>query len=863
MVNLKGKIRIEFRHIETGEETKPAYEQENLIFDATYLLLLGRVPPVVFSNLNPPSTVIIISSTTTPPSAGTPTITNVLATGFVGVGVTSPIWYESIIPNFGEIQNQINAPTVSARTFYTVGLRRNTTDLTATLLTIPCTQELFEVLTIFYRIEVSNTSGERLSPRFIRDFGGAIFNRKECRHDILGTSYADVPTQDYIDARQNSEVLPNPTGLNRQWTTTAIINSHYKYKQSTTFQIAQSGAPGATDEFIGLIFNSMLTGRSNNTNPSTTFIPGTDNEVTTSAYRISRYNPSTINIDPLKPVFQPPFQKIWTHRASALLPFFDVDNVAIGSSFPVIEGTWTGHWPELYRYTITSGTGDYKFAKRNHLGFNGNTYSDRSVICPFCNISTPAATGMHGWRVEDNDLLRWSNTQIVQYDPTGVTLLNLMNGDYTNWDSTTTPALNVTTLRQCAVDTTNGLIYCACRATGLWIIDVINGTTTQQVATPCYGVDVGRDDVAWAIFEGFLRNSTNWGTDLTFTYTGLTNGFWSRALFLKADPENVSDRLAVVITSPATPATNRRVVWYEGSTATTSLGRDNADVRQWAASLDVSDSGGFWAISGSRLNFGNATTNAIASPPNQNVTHSVWGANNLYKIAFFNNFLIAITSIVNASNVAQNTFTSLGTTATILHMQGGIVIGSNFLRQCFTDNIYAWEEYGWDGGAWVLGNPNSKPTHATDDPTIQGLTIRWEAGAIAPQFQSGDFFTQGICNGTWKDNGTTIFYENFWYTKAVHFDVAIAPTIIPAIAPYELPFPDAANPLFLRVETDSVSDLNKFTIDSVSVPTIYVSGEAPGPGEVTISAVGSGAKATFNAADTGKTWAGTYSWIEV
>lgn len=860
-MKLKGKLRIEFHHKDTGEETKPPYEQENLIFDATYLAILGASPSAQFGTITS-TTAIVISSTTTPPSAGTPTITNVLATGSIPVGVTSPIWYESITPNFGEIQNQINAPTGSARTFYTVGLRRAAVDLTATLLTVPCTQELFEVLTIFYRVEVSNSDGERLSPRFVRDFGGALFGRKTCRHELLGTSYADVPSQEYIDPRQNLELISNPVSPNRDWTTKTTVNSHYKYKESTTFQIAQSGAPGATDEFIGLIFNSMLTGRSNTTAPSSTFIAGTDNEVTTSAYRISRYNPTTINIDPLKPVFQPPFQKIWTHRAAAPLPFFDVNNAAIGSSYPVIEGIWTGKWPEIYRYIITSNTGNYRFSKRNHLGFSGNTYSDRLVGCPFRNTSTPAALGMHGWNAEDNDLLRWSNTQVVQYDPTGVTLLDLMNGDYTNWDSTTTPALGVTTLRQCAVDTTNGLIYCACRSTGLWIIDVTNGTVTQQVATPCYGVDVGRNNVAWAIFEGFLRRSTNWTTNLTFTYVGLTDSNWSRALFLKADPENVSDRLAIIITSPSTPATNRRVVWYDFATVTTSTGLDSANIRQWAASLDVSDSGSFWAVSGLRLNFGNATTSALATPPSQSVTHSVWGSVSLYKIAFYNNFLIATTTIVNASNVTQNTFTTLGTTATVLHLQGGIVALTESLRQCFTDNTYIWEEYGWDGSTWVLGNPNSKPTHNTNDATIQGLTIRWEAGATSPQFQSGDFFTQGICYGTWKDNGTTIYYENFWYVKAVHFDVAIAPTSIPASPPYELPFPDASNPLFLRVETDSVYELNKFTIDGVAVPTIYTAGQAPGVGEVTIEAIGSTAKVTFNAADAGKSFAGTYSWIE-
>lgn len=997
-MKLKGKIRIEF-HDTNGKQTQEPVEETNLIFNQTYLTILDVSPNAVFAAAS-----ILISSTTTPPDFNAPTITNVLAGGSVPSGVTSPIWYESITPNFGEIQNQIAAPT-TARTFYTVGLRAPIFgDLTATLLTIPCTQNAFEILTIYYRIEVMNSSGERLSPRFTRDFGGKLFNKKECFHGTLGTSYCNAPSNlyPYIDTQQDISLI-NTAVSGGAWGAAAIISSHYKYKENRTFKIAQSGVPGDTDEFVGYIFNSLLTGNSNKILPGVAFIAANYTENTSSAYRVSAYAPQTVNIDPTKPVFQPPFQKIWSHRINAPLPFFDPSNAAIGTAYPMIAGTWTGIWPELYRYTITlggaMGTSQYKFSKRLHLGFNGNAYSDRTVICPFRNPNTPAAAGMHGWRFEDNDLLRWSSTQIVQYDNTGVTLLDLMDGSYTNWDATTTPILNVTKLRQCAVDTTNQLIYCACRDTGLWIIDVANGTTIQQIPTPCYGVDVGRNNVAVAIVDGGIYQSTDWTTPVTFTFTGISDGNWSRVFFLKADPEDTSDRLAIVADNGSgirrvvwaqlnppplpptptatrywrvkntTPATGGDAQWicYElifqnefgiditvGGTSTNTaafdknggtfssigvganltlqytfaspvvvyqllisnlnngsnipptnydleyspdniswmiagsfttgtnsgqyypyitpylpndvaLGYEGAEIKQWAASLDVSDTGGFWAIASLRLFFGTTMTQAIASPPVQSLIHSVWGNVNLYKISFYtstpgNEFLIGNTAIVNSSNISQNAYAALGTTATVLHMQGGIVALSNAVRQLFTDNIYAWENYGWNGSNWILNNTNSKPTHTSIDTLIQGLTIQWMAGT----FQLGDFFTQGILNGTWKDNATTVFIENFWYTKAVHFDVALPGALtVPAIAPYEIPFPAASNPVFARIETDSVSALNKFTIGGVVVPTIYVNGESAGPGELTIYPTGAGAKAVFNAVDAGKTWAGTYSWIEV
>lgn len=858
-MKLSGKIRIEF-HDEYGNQTQEPVEETNLIFNQTFVSILGATPSQLFSDAY-----IAISSTPTPPDFNTPTITNILATGSVPDGIISPIWYESVTPNFGEIQNRIAAPT-TPRTFYTVGLSRNNfgsrQDLTASLLTIPCTQNAFEVLTIYYRIEVVNSAGERLTSRFVRDFGGSIFGKKECAHSELGVSYSNAPVLPYIDAQQDRGIIDNRY-IGLRWDAASIVSSHYKYKESRTFKIAQSGVVGDTDEAIGIIFNSLLTGASNSISSNNSFIAGyTEN--TSSAYRISAYASKTVNIDPTKPVFIPPFQKIWSHRINASVPFFDPNNAAIGTAYPKVAGSWVGKWPEIYRYTIVNagamGVSTYKFSKRLHLGFNGNAYSDRTIICPFRNPNTPAAIGMHGWRVEDNDLLRFSNTQIVQYDNTGVTLLDLMDGSYINWDTTTTPILNVTKLRQCAVDTTNKLIYCACRDTGLWIIDVINGTTIQQVPTPCYGVDVGRNNTAFGIFEGFLRRSTDWTVNLTIVYVGLTDGFWSRAFFLKADPANVNDLWAIAIDSPSSPGSSRRVVWYDAGAMIASTGYDSANVKQWAASLDVSDTNSFWAIASLKLTFGNAGVSAIASPPTLGVNHSVWGNVGLYKISFYNEFFIGFSSIVNSLNVSQNNYDSLGATATILHLQGGIVVLSNAVRQLFTDNIYAWENYGWNGSAWVLGNTNSKLTHTSSDSLTQGLTIQWNAGT----FQLGDFFTQGILNGTWKDNATTVFIENFWYTKAVHFDVALTVGLtVPSAAPYEIVFPVTSNPVFLRIETDSVNALNKFTLSGIAVPTIYVNGETPGPGELTIYPTSSGAKAVFNAVDVGKIWAGTYSWIEV
>ncbi len=855
MVKLSGRVRIEFTDLE-GRETRSPVEQSNVIFSSTLLRMLAYDAYSIFNEGG--YTAIALIGDSSAPDPGFPFWTDQIVTGYIAGGVTSPIWYESVTPNFGEIQNRIDAPS-TPRTFHSVGLVGYNARLCRTLLTIPCTQNLFEVLNIYYQIQVENISGQRLSSRFTRDFGGRLFAQKYCTHHVLGTSYCDVPAQAYIDIQQNSELITNNFQA-RQWDSTNIINSHYKYKESVLFQIRQSGISGNQDECVGYIFNSMLTGQSNYIGANEHFVSAYT-EGTNSAYRISKYKSKTVNIDPSKPVFQPPFQKIWTHRAGSSVPFFDVNNAAIGSSYPNTHGDWTGRWPELYKFNITAngdmGAATYNFSKRLHLGFNGNAYSDRTVICPFRNPNTPAATGMHGWRYEDNDLLRWSNTQIIQYDQTGVTLLDLTNGAYQNWDATTTPALPVTALRQSAVDPTNNLIYCACRNTGLWIINVATNTISQAVSIACYGVDVGRDNVAFAIFEGSLRKSTSWSTSLTFSYAGLTDGHWNRTYFLKVDPSNANDQMAIVIDSLSNPGNYRLVVWYDASTTVASSGFDHPYVGQWTTSVDVSDTGGFWATFQFKLFFGSANIAYIATVSTQSVNHSVWGHQNLYKIAFYKDFLIAYGGIVDASNTTQNSYDGFNSAA-ILHMQGGIVVLSNGVRQLFTDNNYCYENYGWDGSKWVLGNSGSKVTHTDSQALIEGLQIAWVRGNNPPYFQSGDFYTQGICNGTWKDNATTIYFENFWYTRPVYFDVAVPDGVtVPASLAYTLPA--TSNPEFYLIETDSINELASFTLNGISVATIYVNGESPGSGEVSVN--GATGVVTFNATNQGQTFAGTYAWI--
>jgi hypothetical protein len=855
MVKLSGKVRIEFLD-ENGNFTQEAVEQTNLIFNQTLIDILGTSPNELFSVLSAYSARIVILEDNTEPTPSNTTWTEI-AEGYVPQGIVSPLWHESVLPYFGQIENRIDAVTVP-RTFYSVGIKGRNSNLCRTKLSLPCTQNPFEVLRIFYQIQILDNK-QRLSSRFVRDFGGALFAVKTCYHYVLGCSYANLPNQEYIDPLQPENLLVREPRFDiRTWDNSEIVNNHYKYKENIRLQIRQSGIPDDEDEFIGEIFNTFLVGLSNvGGSYANNFVPGNFKEITQSAYRIEKYQRKTINADPNKPTFQPPFQRIWTHRQGADKPFFDEVNPAVGTGYPSTSGAWSGQWPELYKITIVqggeSGTATYKFSKRLHLGFNGNSYTEKSVKCPFRNPNTPAAVGMHGYREQDNDLLRFSDTEIVQYDLTGATLLDLVNGTHKNWDATTVPSLAVTNLRQCAVQESGKKIYCACRNTGLWVVDVDGNTVSRLSSTPCYGVDVGLGGKVYALLDGSLRSSDNWSAVLPMTYPGLTDGFWSRALFIKVDPS--AEHLAVVMRSPNT-STNYRIMWHDASSGTSSDGPEGGYIYPWAASLDVSDGNSFWAINGYRLEFGVDTTYEIVETFSKSVDYE-GSSQDMHKIAFYNNFLISKSALIKKDGNNEVEYLEPDNSTTVLHCSLGICIFSTFLRQLFTDNNYCWENYGWNG-SWVKDNAGAKTTHATDQALAQGLQIKWNNGNTPPSFYAGDFYTQGILNGTWKDNATTIYYENFWYTRPVNFDTSIPSGVtIPASLIYVLPAYD--EPTFLRIETDSINALADFKINNLPVATIYVNGEAPGPNEVMVDGISG--EVIFNSADIGKSFSGTYAWI--
>lgn len=857
MFKLKGFVEIKKTDSRTGEVTETR-TQENIVTDLTYLNFLGVNGS---ANLFGDSRISISESNATPDPA-IALVPDIIATATPITG--NAVYVDTVDPPYGQLKGRIGFVGFS-RTFETVALTnlaagdiQNTSANAEAylLLTIPCIQGEFEFIDIFYRIQFLPISGQGfLDEELVRDdfgfhsfngTGGAIRQSYFGISAIFGVPFAKS-SQDYNSLYVYNSADTNAFNYSQtpfdqstfvNYTSSSVINSLYKRRY-----IGEISREGTGDVTFG---NGSITGRTGNALNGmviNSWLQGISSD-NTRPYGYKGFTEVNTSISELNE----PFQTGFAHNSASVVPFFDADTIGTSQGRVFFSGTWTGTLPEFYQILITgdgvTGAATYRFRARKHLGFRGNTYTDRIVPVIYRNLTFIPNPGFHGWQEENTDILRWSSTEIVQYDQTGVTLLDIFNGAYTHWDSTTTPALGVTDVRQCAVDTSNQLIYAACNTTGLWIIDVGLNTVTQLLTDPCFGVDVGYSNIGYSLIStGLYTSADSWTSPLGFSATATAD-------FIKADPENSNEQLAII--------DGGQVYWYEVGTNTTTTGYSGSQIKAFPSSLDVSDTGGFWATRTLKLNFGAATTTTLtASVAGKSLTHSLYGSDTFYKVDFYENNLLCSDRLLTPANSTLVSYSSLGAIAFNLHLDSGItIIGAN-ARQLFTDNSFCWTDYEWNGSTWVEGNTNSKTTHAGNEVLINGIEIRFEDGINPPQFVNTDFFTRGVNYGLLKDNATTVQFEAQWYSRPAIFD-ATDSQVIPISEVITL---DAAtnDPLFLGLEIDS-PNLHQFQIDGVDVAEVYTDGTLPGINEVAIAING---EVTFNSADVGKTFTAVkYAYVQ-
>jgi hypothetical protein len=810
-----------------GDRITQVIEKENLIIRNYYeMLLRWSLPGTLFDHK------IFISSNNDAPDFDFPPLTTLPDTSIAST--TAQSWIDSIIPPFIQFQAQYPPPGIDV-VFQTVGLYDNFGGSVSAylLLDTPCVQGEDEFLDIFYRVQFTNT-GNTTFDSAVYDFAQTLVGPPSTG---VTSTILNYPASYYFGAidpafldeyefpyapRQNLiDGYPGSFGATNSWEDGVAVNSHFKFKMTASFD--------ALTQQIGKIIKQILIAY-NNENYYAYYLDKTNNPQ--------------------------PIQSFFAHSSAATVPFFDSLTAASGNGVISLAGTWNNGFPDLYKITITAGgntgTATYKLSRRKWLGFDGNTYTDLVVPCPYLNPYKAAANNFHGWRDENAHRLRFSDTKIVQYDDTGVSLLDLLDGSYTTWNSSSTPVLSVTLLRQCAVN--DDKIYAACRSTGLWIIDVNTNTITHPITSPCYGVDVGRSDIVFAVVpSGILTSDDGYTTSLDLDVADK-----STVLYIKVDPENVNDQAGIVID---TGSSTYQIKWWQKSDESTTDG--NVVTVPFPGGFDVSDSGSIWCDGSATHVWGGTTLNGfgVFYFTSKTVTTTLYGSILLYQVQFYNNSIIGFDGLYDefgvqvVAYIQSNLIVSPFESPFVVHMVDGIIATSEYMRQLFTDNVYCWRDFGWNASAWIEGNSNSKTTHTGVQDLIDGITIAFANGDSPPAWVNTDYYTFAGADALVKDNATTLFIEHNWYSAPASY--ATISTTIPG--GLEITIPEAVTASFITLEVDSPR-VHEFEIDSSPVTLVRGDGSSPAPNEVTVYADG---RIQFNAADIGKTFSGRYLYVKI
>lgn len=338
------------------------------------------------------------------------------------------------------------------------------------------------------------------------------------------------------------------------------------------------------------------------------------------------------------------------------------------------------------------------------------------------------------------------------------------------------------------------------------ITAALNGVPSDN----CYGVDIGRLGNIWAVFNGGVSVSTDQGTSWTtynsgtlpaFTLTGITDGNWNSINYMKVDPQHADDRMVFVRRPDTGVLPTMAYAWWSRGTGTatgvtlaTTVGNQNA--RASTQGIDVSDTDGMWIMSGAyttaspiyMLTFGSSVNNVVG-PASQTYSFCPFfffekGPSGETCVGLIEN-KASYTTVVSLYNAARTLVTQVSHNAGYYNVlssnNSGYIVymgGGAFMTHAFaastgttvymnhsvgtlmdTQNTFVgnckqiiWEKYGWNGTAWELNHVGSKPTHATDEPLINGITMRFQNGVSGTSFVQDEYYTFGVCNGILKDN---------------------------------------------------------------------------------------------------------------
>jgi hypothetical protein len=727
---------------------------------------------------------LYISSSTQTPDRYVTTVSGLIARCAPPGDATMVSWVEATdeSPMYGELRGRL-VPTGASRTFRTVVVGENAPDENAvgtTYLSTSAyayvrfennvTQGAFETIDIFYRVYFVNNVGLGLPKGgdLIRNIGRVLFGLAD---KIMSTDFYN----NEASPRQTPSLtfLPNPINYNF-WVSDISTNISSRpigtnkglsinrdvSRLLSNLEFKLGGNSVGLDAFTGRVINTLAVGNLDFTGLTAVAI-------------------QLVNLS------RNPIQTSWGKKNNAVSAFYDATWSANGSGKMIPSGSWTGYYPDMYRIRIVDsgniGVATYRLERQRFTHYSGNSWSQTPDVIPFLGYgySRVPFTHSHGHQNHLNYKV-FNDRTLIRWDSTGVTMIDILNGVYKNFDvnnDTTVSNANlpVTNIKQ--LEIFNGKIYVACSDSGLWEINPAGGTNSiiRLVTTPVYAVASAFNQTALDLFivtnNGITNLSSNWSTFFNPSNANITSMGWANVFALVGCTSSNRPNAEFVI--HLRNGSNFALVWWSRSIGNSSANSVTFNsfitdgIIPTEKAVQVSTFGDFWIFhvvsnhSFCANSFGSqATLNSNFTPANGDVR-------NVRRIGFFdeNNFYYArqwlkngvdnlFLSVRNNSDVEVKSVSILPQVLsdTLLYLGRNLFFVGGAIGVCSLE----WESWGWNGSAWVKDHSGVKTTHADSQPILDGLSIKFQNGQTGVSFQSLDFYTLPVCYGVLGDNARYI-----------------------------------------------------------------------------------------------------------
>lgn len=571
------------------------------------------------------------------------------------------------------------------------------------------------------------------------------------------------------------------------------------------------------------------------------------NKLTINKYALRSSYLDTITATPVLGPGDSRVQSVYLKSAgSTSTNFAYLDPSTIGSSTatPVInDANWDDpEIPRMFKIGISQGgnisTATYKFSMRKSFGFYNNFFDNERPISlnnifmrygDIPNSYTPNRGNTYNNR--QVNIKRVDNKHILTFSTSGITIANVYDSSFVNFDSTTTPALNSTAIQD-AIPMPDGSILIATTDAGLLklssdrtVITKFTGIGTGVTENTCYCVAVKFNGDIWAVFEGAIAKYSNatstWTiynstTPITFIHSEY-NPTWNNTLAIYCRKDAAADEILLTRLN-----SNALTWWSPASPTPVNTGTNSATSINKFTTSGTTPRGDYSRLCQNLP----GTSNWFIPNYNNNIVRMTFGTNSATTVSAYThsstypavlipmqkngNWIIRSyenpqststvmqmreydsTSLLTSEN-RTNVLYSLGSsqymseildeygTGIFVYMSGSSLYNVHLYNPFNPFADFTWENYGWNSGTgqWELDNPNGKPVHNALADLPHGLKLGFNPTGTN-DFITGERWIGYLFNGLHKDNSTSATFSVATHARGTYTTTDLSATTVPA-----------------------------------------------------------------------------------